>query len=117
MQPPLKENEVEEMLVTADKMNEVLAEENPQTSLPKDIRPKLIAVLQSLGAVCQSNQLGPEYSEVLEDLEDRSKITNYPRGAKTLKLCKGWLTHRVCVASCQTLPTSSTGNNPSFQRV
>lgn len=32
MQPPLKENEVEEMLVTADKMNEVVAEENPQAT-------------------------------------------------------------------------------------
>ena len=32
MTAPLKENEVEEMLVTADKMNEVVAEENPQAT-------------------------------------------------------------------------------------
>ena len=86
MQPPLKENEVEEMLVTADKMNEVVAEENPQAICRYQAKAR--AVLKSLERYANQIQLGPEYSEVLEDLEDRVENPLTTPSAKLLNYVK-----------------------------
>ena len=74
------------MLVTADKMNEVVAEENPQAICRYQAKAR--AVLKSLERYANQIQLGPEYSEVLEDLEDRVENPLTTPSAKLLNYVK-----------------------------
>lgn len=69
MSPALKESEIQRVLATADQMNEEVASEEPR-SLCK-YRNKARALIKSLEHYANRIQLGPEYQEILDDLEDR----------------------------------------------
>lgn len=69
MTPALKPNEVNRVLETADRMNEEVASEDPR-SICK-YQNKARALIKSLERYANRIQLGPEYQEILDDLEDR----------------------------------------------
>lgn len=69
MHPALKDDEVNDVLGKADRMTEVVAEERPTDEC--HYRAKALAIIKRLERYANQIQLGPEYSEILEDLEDR----------------------------------------------
>ncbi len=69
MTPALKPNEVNRVLENADRMNEEVASEDPR-SICK-YQNKARALIKSLEHYANRIQLGPEYQEILDDLEDR----------------------------------------------
>lgn len=84
MHPALNEDEVEPVLKQADQMNEEVAEEEPTSQCR--YQAKALALVKILERYANQIQLGPEYAEVLEDLEDRvvnpattpsAKLMNY----------------------------------------
>lgn len=86
MHPALKEDEVESILLNADKMNEVVAGEKPQEVCRYQAKAR--AILKSLERYANQIQLGPEYSEILEDLEDRVENPMTTPSAKLLNYVK-----------------------------
>lgn len=86
MHPPLKENEVEEILTNADKMNEAVASEDPRDVC--QYQGKARAIIKSLEHYANQIQLGPEYAEILEDLEDRVENPTTTPSAKLLRYVK-----------------------------
>lgn len=69
MTPALKPNEVNRVLENADRMNEEVTSEDPR-SICK-YQNKARALIKSLERYANRIQLGPEYQEILDDLEDR----------------------------------------------
>ena len=69
MTPALHPEEVEKVITRSDKMNEIVSEEEP-TSVTK-FQAKAKALMRRLEMYANQIQLGPEYQEELEDLEDR----------------------------------------------
>lgn len=86
MHVPLQEDEVADVLARADQMNEQVAEENPQAKCR--YQGKAMAILKSLERYANQIQLGPEYAEVLEDLEDRVENPLTTPSAKLLNYVK-----------------------------
>lgn len=81
--PALKDDEVNPVLTLANQMNEVVAEELPTD--PCHYQAKALAVIKHLERYANQIQLGPEYSEILEDLEDRIINPVTTPSAKLLK--------------------------------
>ncbi|MCQ2557358.1 glutamate--cysteine ligase [Ligilactobacillus equi] len=81
MNPAIKEDEVNAIMSRADEMNNEVALEAP--TQPTRYQNKALAFLQTLAAYANRIQLGPEYQELLDDLEDR--IEN-PRTTPAAKL-------------------------------
>lgn len=84
MHPALPLAEVNRVLDNADEMNDVVAKELPTE--PCHYQNKALAMIKSLERYANQIQLGPEFSEILEDLEDRvinpkttpsAKLMNY----------------------------------------
>ena len=84
MHPALKDDEVNPVLAQANRMNEVVAEELPTDAC--HYQAKALAIIKRLERYANQIQLGPEYAEILEDLEDRvinpattpsAKLLNY----------------------------------------
>lgn len=84
MHPALQPEEVNRVLDNADEMNDVVAKELPTE--PCHYQNKALAMIKSLERYANQIQLGPEFSEILEDLEDRiinpkttpsAKLMNY----------------------------------------
>lgn len=84
MHPALKDDEVNPVLDLANQMNEVVAEESPTAAC--HYRTKALALIKHLERYANQIQIGPEYAEILEDLEDRvinpattpsAKLLNY----------------------------------------
>lgn len=69
MTPALHPEEVEKVINRSDEMNEIVSEEEP-TSVTK-FQAKAKALMRRLEMYANQIQLGPEYQEELEDLEDR----------------------------------------------
>ncbi|MDM8333486.1 glutamate--cysteine ligase [Limosilactobacillus panis] len=69
MHPALKATEVNPLLGKADQMNQTIAEELP--TAPSRYQATALAVIRHLERYANQIQLGPEYAEILEDLEDR----------------------------------------------
>lgn len=69
MTPSLNKSEVNQVLSRADKMNEVVSTEQPGT--PSQYQTSVRAFLSRLERYSNQIQLGPEYQEELEDLQDR----------------------------------------------
>lgn len=69
MTPALHEEEVSRVLARADQMNEEVATESPDDMCKYQTNAR--AMLASLERYANQIQLGPEYQEELEDLEDR----------------------------------------------
>lgn len=86
MHPALKDDDVENVLETANRMNEEVAEELPTATCR--YQAKALAVIKSLERYANQIQLGPEYSEILEDLEDRIITPSTTPSAKLLNYVK-----------------------------
>lgn len=69
MHPMMPESEVDGVLKQADEMNRVVAEEDPREHSKYEAT--ALAMINELEHYANQIQLGPEYSEMLEDLEDR----------------------------------------------
>lgn len=69
MTPALHPEEVEKVIRRSDEMNEIVSVEEP-TSVTK-FQAKAKALMRRLELYANQIQLGPEYQEELEDLEDR----------------------------------------------
>ena len=65
----MREGEVQSLLTRADDMNQVIAEEAP--TAPSRYQTTALAVIRHLAHYANQIQLGPEYLEVLDDLEER----------------------------------------------
>lgn len=69
MHPALHPDEVDQILAKADKMNEVVSEEEPDK--PSHYQATALAFVKELERYANKIQLGPEYEEIMDDLEDR----------------------------------------------
>lgn len=69
MHPAMREGEVESLLARADAMNMAIAEESP--TAPSQYQSTALAMIRHLEHYASQIQLGPEYLEVLDDLEER----------------------------------------------
>lgn len=67
--PAMNPEEVEKVIARSDKMNEEVSEEHPNDVSKYQANAR--AFLQSLEMYADRIQLGPEYQEELEDLQDR----------------------------------------------
>ena len=86
MHPALNEDEVNDILKNSDQMNEVVAEEDPRQDCTYKTTAR--ALVKSLERYANQIQLGPEYVEVLEDLEDRVENPLTTPSAKLLNYVK-----------------------------
>lgn len=69
MSPAMNPEEVEKVIARSDKMNEEVSEEHPNDISKYQANAR--AFLQSLEMYADRIQLGPEYQEELQDLQDR----------------------------------------------
>ena len=69
MSPALNPDEVQKVIARSDKMNEAVSEEHPNDVSKYQANAR--AFLQSLEMYANRIQLGPEYQEELQDLQDR----------------------------------------------
>ncbi len=69
MSPAMNADEVEKVIARSDKMNEEVSEEHPNDVSKYQANAR--AFLQSLEMYSNKIQLGPEYQEELQDLQDR----------------------------------------------
>ncbi|WP_367333360.1 glutamate--cysteine ligase [Limosilactobacillus sp.] len=69
MHPAMKESEVTPLLDKANQMNQITAAEEP--TAPSRYQATALAIIRHLEHYANQIQLGPEYSEILEDFEDR----------------------------------------------
>ncbi|MEE8825689.1 glutathione biosynthesis bifunctional protein GshAB [Lentilactobacillus sunkii] len=69
MSPAMNPDEVEKVIARSDKMNEEVSEEHPNDVSKYQANAR--AFLQSLEMYSDKIQLGPEYQEELQDLQDR----------------------------------------------
>lgn len=86
MHPALHETDVDNILQNADKINEEIAEEDPTKK--SKYQSTAWAIMKSLERYANQIQLGPEYSEILEDLEDRIMNTRTTPSAKLMNYVK-----------------------------
>lgn len=84
--PAMPEHEVDEELAKADQMNRIVAEEDPRKE--SRYQSTAIAMVKRLEHYANQIQLGPEYSEMLEDLEDRVMNTLTTPSARLLNYVK-----------------------------
>ena len=82
MHPALKPDEVDQVLSKADEMNEDVSVELPTDQCK--YQNKARAFIKSLERFANQIQLGPEYQEILEDLEDRVENPKTTPSAKLL---------------------------------
>lgn len=69
MHPAMQANEVDGVLKQADEKNQVVAEEDPRTATA--YQSNALAMIKELSQYANQIQLGPEYTEILDELEDR----------------------------------------------
>ncbi len=69
MHPAMPENEVDDVLKQADERNRVVAEEDPRKKTK--YQATALAMIKRLAQYANQIQLGPEYTEILDELEDR----------------------------------------------
>ena len=82
MHPALKTDDVDQVLSKADEMNEDVSVELPTDQCK--YQNKARAFIKSLERFANQIQLGPEYQEILEDLEDRVENPKTTPSAKLL---------------------------------
>lgn len=86
MTPALHEREVNEVLARADEMNEEVATEHPETICQYQTAAR--GMMARLEQYANQIQLGPEYQEELEDLEDRIENPKTTLSARLLQHVK-----------------------------
>ena len=86
MSPALKPGEVNRVLKQADQMNEEVATEHPLSTCK--YQNKARALIRSLELYANQIQLGPEYQEILDDLEDRVENAKTTPSARLLAYIK-----------------------------
>lgn len=69
MHPAMTTSEVDEVLRQADERNQVVAEEDPRSATKYEST--ALALIKRLAQYANQIQLGPEYTEILDELEDR----------------------------------------------
>lgn len=72
MSPALNKSEVSEALAVADKRNEIVALEDPTKK--SQLSEAAIALIEHLKVYVDLIQAGPEYQELIEDMQYRVKI-------------------------------------------
>lgn len=86
MTPALKPADVNEVVARADKMNEEVSLEEPEAVSKYQALAR--AFIKRLEIFANKLQLGPEYQEVLQDLEDRIENPSTTPSARLLKHLK-----------------------------
>ena len=69
MHPAMPEAEVDDVLKQADERNRIVAEEDPREKT--QYQATVLAMIKRLAQYANQIQLGPEYTEILDELEDR----------------------------------------------
>lgn len=94
MSPSLKESEAGRVIARADEMNEHVALEDPTASC--EYAPTAKALIRHLQLFVNQIQAGPEYQEILDDLDTESTIPKRRQAVSWSKKSKiiPWLTMR-----------------------
>ena len=86
MSPALNKSEVSEALAVADKRNEIVALEDPTKK--SQLSEAAIALIEHLKVYVDLIQAGPEYQELIEDMEYRVKIPMNTPSARLVRHIK-----------------------------